>query len=250
MADLIQSDEWEYLRSYTSARLALGRTGHSLPTRRLLDFSMDHAQARDAVYSDFDVSSIEANLKKLNLPVQFLQSKAVDRREYLLRPDYGRVLADVSRAKLEELQYPENELSIVIADGLSARAVNTHAIEVIKLLVPELHKLDWRLAPISVVEQGRVAIADEIGQNLTSQMVIIFIGERPGLSSPHSMGAYLTYRPRVGLTDESRNCISNIRPDGIGYSLAAEKLLYLLTEMKQHQLSGVGLKDDFGGYLT
>jgi ethanolamine ammonia-lyase small subunit len=211
---------------------------------------MDHAQARDAVYSDFDVSSIEANLKKLNLPVQFLQSKAVDRREYLLRPDYGRVLADVSRAKLEELQYPENELSIVIADGLSARAVNTHAIEVIKLLVPELHKLDWRLAPISVVEQGRVAIADEIGQNLTSQMVIIFIGERPGLSSPHSMGAYLTYRPRVGLTDESRNCISNIRPDGIGYSLAAEKLLYLLTEMKQHQLSGVGLKDDFGGYLT
>lgn len=250
MADIVQSDEWEYLRSYTSARLALGRTGHSLPTRRLLDFSMDHAQARDAVYSDFDLSSLELGLQKLEHSVLRVRSRAIDRREYLLRPDYGRALDDTSRQKLIDIQCPVNHLSIVIADGLSARAVNTHAVEVVKILTAKLKSLDWQLAPISLVEQGRVAIADEIGQNLRSEMVMILIGERPGLSSPHSMGAYLTYRPRVGLTDESRNCISNIRPDGIGYSLAAEKLLYLLTEMRQHQLSGVGLKDDFGGYLA
>lgn len=250
MAELTQPDEWEFLRSYTAARLALGRTGHSLPTKRLLDFSMDHAQARDAVYSEFDLPATEQDLLALELPVLKLQSKVLDRREYLLRPDYGRMLGESSRQLLTNTPCPGNDLSIVVADGLSARAVNKHAVEVIKLLVPKLKYRGWQLAPVSLVEQGRVAIADEIGQLLNAKMTIILIGERPGLSSPHSMGAYLTYQPRVGLTDERRNCVSNIRPDGFGYRVAAEKLLYLLTEMKQHQLSGVGLKDEFGGLLT
>ncbi len=249
MPDLIHTDDWAHLRQHTPARLALGRTGHSLPTRRLLEFNLDHAQARDAVHSSFDLDRTEALLGEMNLPSLRLRSKVADRREYLLRPDYGRQLHDGSRALLEKTQHPENELCIILADGLSAHAVNSHAVEVIKALLPGPTSLGWRLAPIVLVEQGRVAIADEIGALLRSEMTLILIGERPGLSSPHSLGAYLTYGPRVGQTDESRNCVSNIRPDGLPYNRAAAIIYYLLHEMKVHRLSGVGLKDDSGGYL-
>ncbi len=233
------------LRQHTPARVALGRTGHSLPTRRLLEFKLDHARARDAVYSVFDLKKMEGQLTDLGLSSVRLQSQAEDRREYLLRPDYGRVLHSDSRREIKKLKQPENDLCIVVADGLSAVAVNTHAVEVVKLLLIKIRKVDWRLAPIAMVEQGRVAIADEIGEGLCSEISLILIGERPGLTSPHSLGAYLTHRPRAGLTDERRNCVSNIRPDGLPYERAAEKIFYLLQEMKTHQLSGVGLKDMF-----
>ena len=230
--------------------MGLGRTGHSLPTKRLLEFNLDHARARDAVYSAFDLEKIENQLSGLNLPSMRLHSQVADREQYLLRPDLGRQLGEDSRLLLQNSQTEENELCLVVADGLSAFAVNVHALEVIRLLVPMTKAQKWRLAPIALVEQGRVAIADEIAQTLQSEIVLILIGERPGLSSPDSLGAYLTYRPRAGLTDESRNCVSNIRPDGLPYDRAAEKIFYLLQEMKRHQLSGVGLKDSFGGQLT
>ena len=231
------------LRQHTSARVALGRTGHSLPTRRLLEFNLDHARARDAVYSVFDLEKAESQLKELGLPSVRLQSQAMDRHAYLLRPDFGRRLHEDSRREIQNLDPAENDLGIVIADGLSAVAVNTHAAEVVKLLLRKVRDANWRLAPVALVEQGRVAIADEIGEALRAEMTLILIGERPGLTSPHSLGAYLTHRPRPGLTDESRNCVSNIRPDGLPYERAAEKIFYLLQEMKTLRFSGVGLKD-------
>lgn len=231
------------LREHTPARVALGRTGHSLPTQRLLEFNLDHARARDAVYSVFDLEQMAGQLTDLGLSTVRLQSRAEDRREYLLRPDYGRTLQENSCREIQNLDQPENDLCVVIADGLSAVAVNTHSVEIVKLLLTKIQKANWRLAPIALVEQGRVAIADQIGEGLHSEMTLILIGERPGLTSPHSLGAYLTHRPRGGLTDERRNCVSNIRPDGLPYERAAEKIFYLLQEMKTHQLSGVGLKD-------
>ncbi len=247
---IMHTPEKKYsLQAHTPARVGLGRTGHSLPTKRLLEFNLDHARARDAVHSKFDLEKTESELGALNLPSLRLHSRAVDRQEYLLRPDLGRQLSDDSRMTLQETESKLNELCIVVADGLSASAVNAHALEVIRLLVPMTLTKNWQLAPIALVEQGRVAIADEIAQTLQSEIVLILIGERPGLSSPDSLGAYLTYRPRTGLTDESRNCVSNIRPDGLDYERAAEKIFYLVQEMKRHLLSGVGLKDSFNGEL-
>ncbi|WP_373513710.1 ethanolamine ammonia-lyase subunit EutC [Persicitalea sp.] len=240
----------ESLTKHTPARVALGRTGHSLPTQRLLEFNLDHARARDAVYSVFDFEKLEKQLGKWGLPSVSLKGQAHDRREYLLRPDLGRKLHEDSQTILQNSKSAENDLCIVIADGLSAVAVNTHAEEIIKLLLKKIRQANWRLAPIALVEQGRVAIADEIGEGLRSEMTLILIGERPGLTSPHSLGAYLTHRPRAGLTDERRNCVSNIRPDGLSYERAAEKIFYLLQEMKTHQLSGVGLKDRFTSTLV
>ncbi|GAB3174314.1 ethanolamine ammonia-lyase subunit EutC [Telluribacter humicola] len=244
MNDLIHPDDWQFLRQYTPARLALGRSGHSLPTRALLEFNLDHARARDAIYAHFNKEGLAQQLEDLNLPTLLLTSRVTDRHEYLLRPDLGRQLSEESKKVLEDYQASPCTLAIVIADGLSATAVNTHAVEVVKQLVAVTKEENWTLAPVCLVEQGRVAIADEIGYLLQAEMVLMLIGERPGLSSPDSLGAYLTYAPRPGLTDESRNCVSNIRPEGLNYKAAAQKLYYLLTEMKQHRLSGVGLKDE------
>ena len=241
-----KSEDWldaNSLRQHTPARVALGRTGHSLPTKRLLEFNLDHARARDAVYSTFELEELEVGLNALNLLSLRLHSQVADRQEYLLRPDLGRQLSRESRLLLQTSAIKENDLCIVVADGLSAFAINAHALEVIRRLIPMTQTKRWRLAPVALVEQGRVAIADEIAQTLRSEVVLILIGERPGLSSPDSLGAYLTYRPHAGLTDESRNCVSNIRPDGLTYEQAADKIFYLLQEMKRHQLSGVGLKD-------
>ena len=241
-----QSDsDLQLLRQHTPARVALGRTGHSLPTQRLLEFSLDQARARDAVYSVFDFEKMESQMEELGLPSIRLKSQVHDRRTYLLRPDLGRQLHEDSRQIIQTSKSADNDLCIVIADGLSAVAVNSHAGEVVKLLLKKIQAANWRLAPVALVEQGRVAIADEVGEGLRSEMTLILIGERPGLTSPHSLGAYLTHRPRAGLTDERRNCVSNIRPDGLPYERAAEKIFYLLREMKTHQLSGVGLKDYF-----
>jgi ethanolamine ammonia-lyase small subunit len=243
-------DPWAFLRDHTAARIAQGRAGHSIPTRALLDFQLDHARARDAVYSQLNTAELCAQLSRIQVGVQLLHSQATDRPTYLQRPDLGRKLDEASRTALQVFCQSDQgdvnrfTLSIVVVDGLSATAINQHAVAVVNNLTAQCKPLGWTLAPICLVQQGRVAIGDEIAHCLGAEMVIVLIGERPGLSSPDSLGAYMTYQPRPGLTDESRNCVSNIRPEGLPYDFAVQKLLYLLTEMKSRRLSGVDLKDE------
>ncbi len=237
-------DAWASLRGFTAARIAIGRTGDSIPLQQMLEFKLAHAHARDAVYSKLDVDALRDGMAQFNLPVHLLHSRAAHREKYLTRPDYGRRLDEPS-AQLLQNQIPVT-IALVITDGLSATAVNQYAAELLQLLIPKLVAANIGALNISIVEQGRVAIADEIGQTLAAQMAVILIGERPGLTSPDSMSAYLTYQPKVGLTDEARNCISNIRPDGLAVPAAADKLFYLITQALQRKLSGVALKDNHG----
>jgi ethanolamine ammonia-lyase small subunit len=218
----------------------LGRAGHSIPTRALLEFQLAHAQARDAVHLPLAVNSLVFELKQNNIASIALTSAAQDRDEYLKRPDLGRRLGDASRKGLAALG-GHYDAAFVIADGLSALAVHRHAAPLLELL---LRDLDWRIAPVAIVEQGRVAIGDEIGESLGARMVVVLIGERPGLSAPDSLGAYLTWGPRRGRTDAERNCVSNIRTEGLSYAVAAHKLLFLMNESRRLKLSGVRLKED------
>ena len=215
------------LRSYTPARVALGRTGHSLPTGELLRFRLDHARARDAVYEALDPQS-------LGVPHVLLRSAAHDRATYLRRPDLGRKLAADTR-----LERGDYDAAIVVADGLSAPAVHRHAVPLLGELMPLL--ADWRMAPLTVVLQGRVAIGDEIGQRLGARQVAVLIGERPGLTSPDSLGIYLTWDPRPGRMDAERNCISNVRSEGLPYAAAARWLHALMSEARVRKLTGIGL---------
>lgn len=243
-------DPHDFLRAFTPARIAPGRAGHSLPTRALLDFNLDHARARDAVQSALDLLPLLDALRRLHPDPLLLHSRAENRQEYLLRPDFGRSLNDESAQRLKtDGQKPKTDLAVVIADGLSAQAVNAHAVPVLERLLPQLAGAGWSLAPLAVVEQGRVAVADDVAHRLNAEMTVILLGERPGLTSPDSLGAYLTFAPRPGLTDESRNCVSNIRPEGLGYDGAAAKLFWLLSEMKTRRLSGVVLKDEMPAEL-
>ena len=237
------ADPWSFLQTHTRARIAQGRTGNSLPTRVLLDFQLDHALARDAVYSELNIGQLVHDLRSFG-ELLTIQSQANDRQTYLKRPDLGRKLDAESLTALQQAAPQPCALSIVVADGLSATAVNSHVVPVLEKVIPELTQRGWSLAPICMVQQGRVAIGDEIAHALRAELVLVLIGERPGLSSPDSLGAYLTYNPRPGLTDDARNCVSNIRPAGLPYQFAAQKLLYLLTEMKERRLSGVNLKDE------
>ena len=249
------ADPWNFLKAHTAARIAQGRTGHSLTTSALLAFQLDHARARDAVHSALDSERLLGELHQLHPAPQHITSQATDRPTYLQRPDLGRRLSLSSKRTLQDLcvpgqaNYPAVTLSIVVADGLSALAVNRYAVPVASGLIKQARALDWSVAPICVVEQGRVAIGDEIAGCLQAELLVVLIGERPGLSSPDSMGAYLTYRPRPGLTDESRNCVSNIRPEGLAHAFAVQKIMYLLGEMKRRQLSGVLLKDEMPMYI-
>jgi ethanolamine ammonia-lyase small subunit len=227
------------LRDHTPARVDLGRSGASLPTRALLEFQLAHARARDAVHLPLGVHSMVVELKQRGVPPITLTSAARDRDEYLKRPDLGRRLSDDSRERLRALR-GEYDVAFVIADGLSALAVHRHAVPLLELL---LRDLDWRVAPVVIVEQGRVAIGDEIGEMLGARMVVTLIGERPGLSSPDSLGAYLTWQPQPGRTDAERNCVSNIRAEGLSYAAAAHKLLFLMKESQRLKLSGVRLKE-------
>ncbi|TGD81880.1 ethanolamine ammonia-lyase subunit EutC [Hymenobacter wooponensis] len=241
-----QPDPWSGLREFTAARIALGRVGTSVPLQEALAFRLAHADARDAVYSELSLAPLTSGLEQLGVPVCAVRSQAENRPQYLQRPDLGRQLHPESRALLQG-QAPERaDIAIILADGLSARAVQEHAVPVLQLLLPKLQAAGFTVAPVVMAEQGRVAISDEIGQLLHAQLSLILIGERPGLSSPHSLGAYFTYNPRPGLTDEARNCVSNIRPEGLGYALAADKLFFLLQEALRRQLSGIGLKDEMG----
>lgn len=231
---------WEKFRSFTDARVGIGRTGGSLTTEKMLDFRKDHALAKDAVWMDLDTQKLSAQLDEMNLPNLTLKSKAENREAYIQRPDWGRVLHSESIALLESLPKVEYDLSISIADGLSALAIERHAIPFLTAFFPMISS--FHIAPIGIVQQGRVAISDAVGQLLNAQVSIMLIGERPGLSSPDSLGVYMTYQPRQGNTDEKRNCISNIRKEGLPYEFAAQKLHFLLNEAIRRQLSGVNLK--------
>jgi ethanolamine ammonia-lyase small subunit len=235
-----------HLRSLTPARVGLARTGVSLETRDLLDFQRCHAQARDAVHSRLEAAPLAALLSAISAAeVLRLHSAAPDRATYLQRPDLGRILDEPSRNMLARRARADSEsstLAIIVADGLSALAVERHAAPLLKELLPLL--TNWQLAPLCVVEQARVAIGDEIGFALGAQISVVLIGERPGLSSPDSLGAYITWNPRPGRTDAERNCISNIRSEGLSYAHAAAQLGYYLTEARRGQLTGVALKQE------
>ncbi len=243
------------LRRFTYARIGLGRAGISLPTSEMLAFQLSHAQARDAVNFPLDINAITEQLSKLSAEKQLaaplrLHSQAVDRMTYLQRPDLGRRLDENGRQTLlnftagQQNTAAKYDLAIVVVDGLSSLAVQKNAYPFINELLAQLgDNSELNIAPFSVVEQGRVAIGDDIGELLNAQVVMVLIGERPGLSSPDSLGLYLTWAPKTGLNDACRNCISNIRPAGLPYNEAARRAVYLLLEAKTLKLTGVNLKD-------
>lgn len=244
MSVVVAADPWQQLRQFTQARIALGRAGSSLPTDEVLGFGYAHAMARDAVHLPLDTAVLGAGLIAAGLPVAHVHSRAADRAAYLLRPDLGR---RVDAAGLNTLQTIKSQtppdLLLVIGDGLSALAVHRHALP----LITEIRRhapADWQFGPVVMASQARVAIGDEIGAALGARMVAILIGERPGLSSPDSLGIYLTYAPQIGRHDAERNCISNVRLEGLSYAAAARKLLWLAHASLLLQLSGVGLKDE------
>ena len=249
----VTANPWETLRRFTDARIALGRAGVSLPTAAHLAFQLAHAQARDAVLVALDGPDLARALSAVSAEKSCLSlhSAAADRTDYLQRPDKGRRLDDASHELLKGLKAPGPESSVrpydlvfVVVDGLSAFAITQNAAPFLGVLQRRIAAENWSVAPLCVVSQGRVAIGDEVGELLGAKAVVVLIGERPGLSSPDSMGLYLTWMPRVGLFDDSRNCISNVRPAGLQYEDAAYKLHYLLTQARQRQLTGVELKDE------
>ena len=227
----------------TAARIGLARTGASLATPPLLDFKLAHSRARDAVLEPLDEARLLADLAGLSDPVLSVASAAGDRQSYLMRPNLGRRLAE-NGAALPAPQAGRYDVAFVVADGLSARAVQQHARPVLARTIETLRAEHWQIAPLVVVRHGRVAIGDAIASAFNAACVAILIGERPGLSAADSMGAYLTWQPDAATTDADRNCISNIRPGGIGYADAAFKIAYLLRAMRARRLSGVRLKDD------
>ena len=233
------------LQEFTAARIAIGRAGTSIPVKQSLEFKLAHAHARDAVYSELDIEGLSESLKQFGLPVLHLHSKAGYREQYLQRPDLGRSLNEESLIELADHNSP-TDISIIIADGLSAIAVNANAMGLLELLVPLLLSANLKLAGISLVKQGRVAIADEIASALNAKLSLMLIGERPGLSSADSIGVYLTFNPKPGLTDEARNCVSNIRPKGLSNTQASKKIFYLVQESFKRKLSGFLLKDNAG----
>jgi ethanolamine ammonia-lyase small subunit len=241
----VTPDAWRQLGAATPARIALGRAGGSLPTHDWLDFKSAHAAARDAVHNEFDAERMAHELTGLNLQTLIVESAAPDRATYLQRPDLGRKLSDDSRRRLQQLSLPQRPaLAIIVSDGLSALAVHRQAPPLIATLMPLLHAAGMTISPIVIARFGRVALQDEIGELLGAQLALILLGERPGLGSPDSLGAYLVYDPKPGNTDGCRNCVSNIRPEGLPIDAAAETLRYLLTESLLRRLSGVDLKDE------
>jgi ethanolamine ammonia-lyase small subunit len=232
-------DPWARLRAATPARIGLGRTGDSLSTREVLAFQTAHARARDAVHARLDIDSLSAALAPR--PMLHVASRAGDRAVYLRRPDLGRQLDPQFEPLLNGGPF---DVAFVIADGLSATAVQAHAAAVLNAALEHLPP-HLSVAPVVIVENGRVAIGDEVAEALNARVVVILIGERPGLSVPDSLGAYLTYAPKRGMRDSQRNCISNIHHNGgLSYRAAAEKIVWLVEEMLTRRLSGVGLKDD------
>lgn len=240
-------DPWSELRRHTAARIAIGRSGSSLPTREVLAFGLAHAQARDAVHLPLDVSTLRNELESAGWSVIEVESRAADRAAYLARPDWGRRLHEQSLATLGDVER-EADIVFVISDGLSSIAVQRHALALLAQLKPLLD--GFAIAPIVIATQARVALADEVGECIKAKLAVSLIGERPGLSSPDSLGAYLTYAPKVGTTDEARNCISNIRPDGFPIAAAAQLIAAHIRASLRARLSGVALRFDASRVLS
>ena len=241
----VAPNPWDSLKQFTPARIALGRAGMSLPTRASLDFQLAHALARDAVNIPLDFAGLEQRLNLQGYQTLTLQSRAENQSVYLQRPDLGRLLSASAMACLQNTAPITADAVVVVADGLSSQAIEHHAEPFLSLLLPELQENCYALSPVCLVKHGRVAIADAIAEHYAARLCIILIGERPGLSSPDSMGIYFTYQARPEIsTDADRNCISNIHKNGLSYEQALKKLLFLLTEAEKLQLSGVNLKDE------
>ena len=235
----------------TAAHISLDRTGVSVTTRHALEFSLAHAQARDAVHAALALPSLLAALHARNLPAVAVRSAARDRTEYLRRPDLGRTLATACAALLASQPATDNlqpaTLTLILADGLSALATERHALAVLDALLPLLKigepDATWRVTPIVIAEQARVALGDEIGAALHAEVTVMLIGERPGLSSPDSLGVYITWAPRPGRTDAERNCVSNIRAEGLDYATAAAKIAWYISEGRRLGTTGVALRE-------
>lgn len=243
MNDIVTASPWGAWRSATPARLALGRAGAGMPTDEVLRFGWAHAMARDAIHAALDVPALESALRDGGWAVARARSRAPDRTAYLRRPDLGRQLDASDAERLHAAAGPPADLCIVVGDGLSSLAVARHAVPLLAALRPHL-PAGLALTPVVVATQARVALADEIGEAFGARLSVMLIGERPGLSSPDSLGIYITHAPRRGRHDAERNCISNVRPEGLAYATAAFKLGWLLREAMRRGLTGVALKDD------
>src|ERR1700761_1073431 len=235
------------LRQLTPARVGLGRSGAGLPTDALLAFTLDHARARDAVHAAFDVANLMQGLDALGLAPIEARSRARDRKDYLRRPDLGRMLDEDSRRLLAAPRSAPHQLAVVIGDGLSPAAVNHHAVELIRHLIPRLAAETIEIGCTVVASGARVALGDEVGALVGARMLLMLIGERPGLSTPDSLGAYLTFAPAPGRTDAERNCISNIHAAGLGHDEATSRIAWLIREGLAREVTGVSLKDESGG---
>lgn len=246
LPDLIERNAWSYLKEFTDARIAIGRSGMSIPTREILRFQLSHAQARDAVMQPLDTAKLYDQLEGQGTKFLTVQSKVKNRTEYLRRPDLGRQLSSDSTEKLAVLAASmpcAPDIAMVFSEGLSSIAIQNNLLPFLKVF-NAISGLNVRYSPLIHVEQGRVAVGDAVAEILKAKVVVMFIGERPGLTSPDSMGIYMTYDAKPGTTDERRNCISNIRPAGQSYMQAADTLNYLLVESLRRGISGVDLKDD------
>ena len=238
----VQHDPWQQLKGFTQARIALGRTGVSLPTQEILDFGLAHAMARDAVHLPLDVEGLCAALAAANFATLTVHSAVNNRPSYLLRPDLGRRLDEASASKLAAHPEKGADVALLVGDGLSSMAIKNHALPTLQALRSMLPPA-WKVSPVVVASQARVALSDEVGSLLQARLVVMLVGERPGLSSPDSLGIYLTFAPQAGRQDSERNCISNVRPEGLQYQAAAYKTVWLAREAMRIQRTGVELKD-------
>ncbi|APJ03718.1 ethanolamine ammonia-lyase subunit EutC [Silvanigrella aquatica] len=244
MSSIVKKDIWDSLKKYTDARIALGRSGHSIPTKELLDFGMAHALAKDAIYKELDTDEIKISLAQHNFNYINVTSKAQNKKEYLLNPNLGRSLNEDSKNILINTNVKKENIALIFADGLSAHAIHLNAIPLLLELQKAFLNSPFIFSPVIVATKARVALSDEIGETLNSLAAIMLIGERPGLSSPDSLGIYLTWLPKKGRSDAERNCISNIRPAGLSYNEAAIKTAWLVKEAAKLNKSGIDLKDD------
>ncbi|HEY5974036.1 MAG TPA: ethanolamine ammonia-lyase subunit EutC [Geobacteraceae bacterium] len=244
------NDAWLDLRRFTQARIALGRAGHAVPTTALLEFQLAHAQARDAVQFPWDLEAFARQLRELGEEPLLLETCVADRDQYLRRPDLGRVLSEASRNRLRLANAGGADVALIVTNGLSSTAVERHGLPLLQAILAGHRARQLNAAPVCLVANGRVALADDIGSVLGTRVAVIVVGERPGLSAADSLGIYLTYGPQPGNSDAQRNCISNVRsPEGMGYEAAAAKLLYLTGEALRRGISGVALKDEMAGAL-
>lgn len=242
--DILLEDCWAELRQFTDARIALGRAGCSLPTKEYLRFSLDHARARDAIHEPFKPEWMKGKLEPLGMESICVESAALDRRTFLVRPDLGKRLSQKSIEYLNKLDYKGADICIVIGDGLSSKAVHKQSVPLIKELLPYFAQLHLSVAPVVLATQSRVALGDDIAERMHCKCVLMLIGERPGLTSPDSLGAYITYDTFLGRLESERNCVSNIRPEGLNYSRAAFKIAWLIESAFNIGRTGTSLKDN------